>query len=130
LLVTAGRLGLSAVVICCLSGALGAAQSRPAGKLSGLVIDTSENVMPGVSIGLRGPEARTTVTDKDGRFAFASLTAGDYELWARLAGFETSVEKVTVTEKTEPVRIRMRVGRGRGDVETIFIGDPPSSTNR
>ena len=130
MLVTAGRLGLSAVVICCLSGALGAAQSRPAGRLSGLVVDSSDNVMPGVSIGLRGPEGRSTVTDKDGRFAFTSLTAGDYELWARLEGFATAVEKVAVTEKTEPVKIRMRVGRGRPDVETIFIGDPPSSTNR
>jgi hypothetical protein len=87
--------------------------------------------MPGVSIGLRGPESRSTVTDKDGRFAFGSLTDGEYELWARLEGFATTVEKVAVTEKTEPVRIRMRVGeRGRGDVEIILIGDQPSSTTR
>jgi hypothetical protein len=124
------RLWLSVALICCLSGAFATAQSRPAGKLAGQVVDTSDNVMPGVSIGLRGPESRTTVTDKDGRFAFASLTAGDYELWARLEGFATAVEKVAVTEKTEPVKIRMRVGRGRPDVEIIFIGDPPSSTNR
>ena len=124
------RLWLSAAVICCLSGVLGAAQSPPAGKLSGLVVDTSNNVMPGVSIGLRGPESRATVTDKDGRFAFTSLTAGEYELWARLVGFATAVEKVAVNEKTEPVKIRMRVGDGRSDVEIIFIGDPPSDSRR
>lgn len=106
------------------------AQSPPAGKLSGLVVDTSDNLMPGVSVGLRGPESRSTVTDKDGKFAFASLTAGDYELWARLEGFATGVEKVAVTEKTEPVKIRMRVGGGRSDVEIVFIGDPPSDTPR
>ena len=103
------RLWFSAAVICCLSGVLGAAQSLPAGKLSGLVVDTSNNVMPGVSIGLRGPESRSTVTDKDGRFAFTSLTAGEYELWARLVGFVTTVEKVAVSEKTEPVKIRMLI---------------------
>ena len=123
------RLWLTAIVISCLSGALGAAQSSPAGKLSGQVVDTSDNVMPGVSIGLRGPESRSAVTDKDGRFAFGSLTAGDYELWARLEGFATTVEKVAVTEKTDPVKIRMRVAGGRRpDVEIIFIGDPPSDT--
>jgi hypothetical protein len=86
--------------------------------------------MPGVSIGLRGPESRSTVTDKDGRFAFTSLTPGDYELWARLQGFATAVEKMAVTEKTEPVKIRMSVGGGRPDVEIILIGDPPSDTPR
>ena len=124
------RLWLSALVICCLSGTLGTAQSRPVGRLSGQAVDTQDNVMPGVSIDLRGPESRSAVTDKDGRFAFASLTDGEYELWARLEGFATSVEKVAVTEKTEPVKIRMRVGRGRPDGEINFIGDPPSSTNR
>jgi hypothetical protein len=130
LLVTAGHLGLSAVVICCLSGALGAAQSRPAGKLSGLVVDTEEKAMPGVSIGLRGPESRSTVTDTDGRFAFTALTPGDYELWARVQGFGTAVEKIAVTEKTEPVKIRMSIAGGRSDVEIILIGDPPSDTPR
>ena len=92
------------------------------------MVDTSDNVMPGVSIGLRGPESRSTVTDKDGRFAFTSLTAGDYELWARLKGFATTEEKVAVTEKTEPVKIRMRGGREAPEV--VFIGDPPSSADR
>ena len=124
---TVTRLWLSAAVICCLSGAFGTAQSGPAGKLAGLVVDASDNVMPGVSIGLRGLESRTTVTDKDGRFAFASLTAGDYELWARLEGYATTVEKVAVTEKTDPVKIRMR---GRSNVEIILIGDPPSDPPR
>jgi carboxypeptidase family protein len=116
------------IAICCLSGVLGAAQSPPAGKLSGLVVDTSDNVMPGVSVGLRGPESRSTVTDKDGRFAFASLTAGEYELWARLTGFATTVEKVAVSEKTEPVKIRMRVGREAPEI--VFIGDPPNRAAR
>ena len=122
------RLWLSAAVICCLCGAFAAAQSPPAGKLSGLVVDTSDNVMPGVSIGLRGPESRSTVTDKDGRFAFTSLTAGDYELWARLKGFTTTVEKVAVTEKTAPVKIHMRDGREVPEI--VFVGDPPSDASR
>lgn len=96
------------------------AQSPPSGKLNGRVVDTSDNVMPGVSIALRGPESRSTVTDRDGAFAFSALPFGDYELRASLEGFSTIVQKVTVTETTDPVKIRMRVARG-SDVEIIFI---------
>jgi len=115
----ARRIEVAIVVV--LLAATTAAQAPPAGKLSGTVVDTSDKVMPGVSVGLRGPESRSTVTDKDGRFAFTSLTGGDYELWARLTGFATTVEKVTVTEKTEPVKIRMRVGREVPEVVFIYF---------
>ena len=92
------------------------AQSPPSGKLNGRVVDTSDNVMPGVSIALRGPESRSTVTDRDGAFAFSALPFGDYELRAGLDGFATVVRTVTVTNSIEPLRIRMRVGRNAGEI--------------
>ena len=76
--------------------------------------------MPGVSIALRGPESRSTVTDRNGAFAFAALPIDDYELRASLQGFSTIVQKLTVTETTDPVKIRMRVASS-SDVEIIFI---------
>lgn len=110
----------AAVGLVALLGVTLLAQSPPPGKLNGTVVDTSDNVMPGVSIALRGPESRSTVTNRDGAFAFSALPLGDYELRASLVGFSTIVQKVTATETTDPVKIRMRVARG-SDVEIIFI---------
>ena len=92
------------------------AQSPPPGKLNGTVVDTSDNVLPGVSIALRGPESRSTVTTRDGAFAFSALPFGDYEVRVSLDGFATVVRKVTVTDSIEALRIRMRVGRSGGEI--------------
>jgi len=108
------------IALVALLGADILAQSPPPGKLSGTVVDTSDAVMPGVSIALRGPESRSTVTNRNGGFAFTALPIGDYELRASLEGFATIVQKLTVTETTEPLKIRMRVAHG-SDVEIIFI---------
>ena len=108
------------MVLVAVLGADVIAQSPPPGKLNGTVVDTSDNVMPGVSIALRGPESRSTVTNREGAFAFTALPSGDYELRASLEGFSTIVQKITVSETTEALRIRMRVVRG-SDVEIIFI---------
>lgn len=96
------------------------AQSPASGKLNGTVVDTSDAVMPGVTIALRGPDSRSAVTNREGAFAFTALASGDYELRASLQGFATIVQKITVTETTDPLKIRMRVARG-SDVEILFI---------
>ena len=67
--------------------------------------------MPGVTIALRGPESRSTVTDSKGAFAFTALPLGDYELRASLVGFSTVVLKLTVEETMPPLTIRMRLAR-------------------
>ena len=92
------------------------AQSPPPGKLNGTVVDTSDAAMPGVSITLRGPESHSTVSDRNGAFAFTALPLGDYELRVSLDGFATVVRTVTVTNSVEPLRIRMRVGRSAGEI--------------
>lgn len=108
------------IVLVALLGADILAQSPPSGKLNGTVVDTSDDLMPGVTIALRGPESRSDVTNREGAFAFTALPTGDYELRASLVGFATIVHKITVTETTDPLQIRMRVARG-SDVEIIFI---------
>ena len=109
----------AAIGLVALLGASLIGQSPP-GKLNGSVVDASDNVMPGVTIALRGPESRSTVTDRKGAFAFTALALGDYELRASPIGFSTVVQKLTVTDNTDPLRIRMQVARG-SDVEIIFI---------
>jgi hypothetical protein len=72
-----------------------------------------------VSISVRGSETRSTTTDTKGRFAFANLSHGDYEVRAALEGFRTAVEQVSLSEKTKPITIRLTVGR---TAEVILIG--------
>jgi iron complex outermembrane receptor protein len=98
------------IVVVALLGADILAQSAP-GKLNGNVVDNSDKVMPGVTITLRGPESRSTVTNRDGAFTFTGLPAGDYELRATLVGFSTVVLKLTVEETMPPLKLRMQVAQ-------------------
>jgi hypothetical protein len=116
------RITRGVIVLVALLGVDMLAQSPPAGKLDGTVVDTSDKVLPGVTIALRGPEGRSVVTDRNGAFAFTALPLGDYQLRASLVGFATIVQKVTVTETTDPLQIRMRVARG-SEGEIIFIAN-------
>lgn len=62
------------------------------GAINGKVTDTSDAVMPGVTITLTSPQqmgVRTAVTDSDGTYRFAAVTPGDYAVVFELAGFST-----------------------------------------
>jgi Ca-activated chloride channel family protein len=85
------------------------AQSIP-GEIHGIVSDEAGATLPGVLVTLTGPEQRSTTTDERGQFGFRKLRAGAYELGFRLAGFNTSSVKVTVSTRPEHVRIKMSVG--------------------
>ena len=67
-----------------------AAHGQTAAIVTGTVSDASGGVLPGVQLTLRHTATgltRATATGPDGRFAFAGLPAGDYELAADLSGF-------------------------------------------
>lgn len=71
------------------------ALSQP-GSLRGRAVDsTSGDPLPGVSLSLRGTRQGTT-TDLQGRYEFAGLPAGSYELEAALIGYESLVQPVQV----------------------------------
>ena len=62
------------------------------GAINGRVTDTSDAVMPGVTVTLTSPQqmgARAAVTDADGTYRFTAVTPGDYVLLFELAGFST-----------------------------------------
>jgi hypothetical protein len=46
------------------------------GRLAGVITDASGAVLPDVAVTLTGPERRSTITDTQGLFTFASLRAG------------------------------------------------------
>ncbi len=64
------------------------------GRLEGAANDAQGLVLPGVTVTLESDElvaARSAVTDVDGSYRFAQLTAGSYTLTFELGGFQTVV---------------------------------------
>ncbi|HUL78629.1 MAG TPA: TonB-dependent receptor [Vicinamibacteria bacterium] len=69
------------------------------GKVVGVVRDESRGVLPGATVDLRsltrsGP--RSAVTDALGRYMFAGLVPGPYEVTAELSGFTSAQVRATV----------------------------------
>ena len=64
--------------------------AQTSGTISGEVRDEKQAVIPGATVTVRQistNESRTTETNADGRYHFASLTVGAYELTVESAGF-------------------------------------------
>ncbi len=89
------------------------------GQLSGTVVDSSDAVLPGVTITLINElsgDQRSTVSNASGNFVFAAVPAGTYTVRAELSGFQTIETKGVVLrlgEKPEPHRAQ--AGRRRPD---------------
>lgn len=67
------------------------AQQPRIGVIKGVVVDSSDGVLPGVVVSALGSDGRTistTVTAGEGDFAFERLPAGAIELSFHLSGFE------------------------------------------
>ena len=111
------RLGAS-IVICFVTVTSLVALQSGRSPLSGVVVDAGDAVLPGVSISIRGPETRSTTTDRDGQFKLANLPHGDYEITASLAGYGSAVQQVSIVENTKPITIRFKPVR---TVEILFI---------
>ena len=66
------------------------------GAVNGIVTDSSQAVVPGVTITLSGPALitpRTTLTDDTGAYRFSAVPPGDHTLTFDLAGFVTIVRE-------------------------------------
>src|SRR5687768_10914150 len=89
--------------------------AQTAANLTGSIVDSSGGALPGVQLTLRNAGTglvRTATTGADGRFVFAGIPAGAYELRAELSGFRTVVRQglaVTVAQ-TLSLPLVMEVG--------------------
>ena len=94
------------------------------GAITGVVIDASGAVLPGVTIEINGPEKRTVVTNSRGEFSILNLRPGEYSVTATVAGFRTVQTKVALAARgLEKLTLQMRVG---GLEETITVtGETP-----
>src|ERR1700750_1684892 len=72
---------------------LGTADAQQTASLSGRVYDATDASVDDAQITLRNPASnaiRTVVSDPQGRFSFALLPAGDYNLQVEKEGFNKS----------------------------------------
>lgn len=86
----------SACVVC----APAAASARPYG---GSVSVAGVAVPGAVVTAIRGDTAKTTTSDRTGRFVFADLSDGEWTLRAEMPGFAPAVQSVQVTGDVQPV---------------------------
>ncbi|MDO8680467.1 MAG: TonB-dependent receptor [Acidobacteriota bacterium] len=87
------RIGLALLfVLTFVSLSFAQAVTSGTGAINGRVTDTSDAVMPGVTVTLTSPQqmgVRAAVTDADGSYRFTAVTPGDYVVLFELAGFST-----------------------------------------
>ena len=121
---------LAVLAIVLMIPALAAAQTE-SGKISGTVTDQSGAVLPGVTVNLKSVERatmRSTVTNAQGEYVFASLVPGNYEVTAELSGFSTQQTRTNVpVGATVNVNVQMAVG-AQTEVITV-VGETAAAIN-
>jgi Ca-activated chloride channel homolog len=103
--------------------------------IEGTVVDASRAALPGVTVTLEQSNKviSTATTDSAGKFRFAGVPIGTYEVRAALAGFKTLRQPVTVTSATGTVQlpIVMQLGAMSEQVTVLdgsaMVPIPPSS---
>ncbi len=100
-----GRLRCLLVLLACLGAAVVPARAQVTGVIAGAIVDAQGGVLPGVTITLRNTETgatRTIATEADGKYRFAGLQPGRYELKAELSGFApTDITDLTLNVGAE-----------------------------
>jgi len=102
------------LIIPALIGVRPAAAQNTSGAIAGTITDTQGGVLPGVTLTVTNAEtgvARTAVTEGDGKYRFAGLQPGRYDLRAELQGFSTvDVKNIVLTVGLEyPKDVQMGV---------------------
>ena len=113
--------------------------SRPAvaqgvsGSISGIVMDPSSAVIPGVAITLtseRTGESRGLITNEQGRFMFSAIQPDSYTIKVELPGFQTLEQKNVILSANENLSLGELVLRPGAVSETLTItatGDRPEA---
>jgi Ca-activated chloride channel homolog len=94
--------------------AKGEQASAEAGVIAGVVVDTTNSVLPGATVELRSGERveRTAVSDTAGAFRFEKVPPGTYDIRASLTGFTTATTRIIVAanKPVAPLRLTLPVG--------------------
>ena len=103
---------------------LGSAQSGPAGRLSGVVQDSSSAVMPGVEVTVRNLGTglvRTVTSDAEGRWTIAALPVGSYQLTYEIKGFKKLTKEGVAVEASvaRTIDAQLEVEAAPGEEVTV-----------
>lgn len=115
-------------VISCLTIAIPIAAAQAAlSSLSGLIVDPTNAVLPGVSLTLTNVQtgAKYEVqSNREGRYEFAGVAAGEYVFESKLPGFAAFTGKLVVSGQDVQRDLRLEVGTLQ---ETITVAAGPST---
>lgn len=106
----------------CSLAAFGQAQSSARGNLGGVVLDTSQAVVPGATVTYTGPVGSAMQsTDEQGRFLFSTLIPGIYSVKVEKQNFKIeNVGNVEVLiDKTTSIRVVIEPGAITQTVEVV-----------
>ncbi len=116
-----GALLLLAALVCVSAPAVLAQQTVTSATLGGRVEDAAGAALPGALVtvnNLDKNQTQTATSDADGRYRFAYLPAGPYELTAERAGFDTLRRRLTLTlGQALDVPLRLSVAGVTGSVQ-------------
>src|SRR5580700_2966391 len=129
------KLVLVLLLMVCLGGALPLwSQSSSTGTVAGGVTDQSNAVVPAAAVTLTDTStntARTTTTNKDGRYVFVDVTPGIYDISVAKSGFattKTAKQEVKVGESLT-VNLALQVGGANVVVEVSATGTELQTMN-
>jgi iron complex outermembrane receptor protein len=92
----------------------------PATSITGVVADHNGTGLPGATVTLSGPVARTATSGEHGLFRLGGLPPGDYTLTASLYGFAEAGTTLTVEEGSRSVvELRLEHGAYEGAIEVV-----------
>src|SRR5438034_4207059 len=103
------------------------------GSVSGIVMDSSSAVIPGVAITLsneRTGDSRGLITNEQGRFIFSAVQPGSHTIKVELPGFQTLEQKNVVLSANENLTLGELALRPGAVSETLTItttGDRPEA---
>jgi hypothetical protein len=107
------------------------AKAQTTGTITGTVFDASGGALPGVALTLRNVGTslmRAATSSADGRFVFAGIPAGGYELRAELSGFRPIVRQRLAVTVAESLSVPLVMELGNVE-QTVTVSGGASAVN-
>lgn len=120
---------VSMVVLVALALIAGPGAAQTFSTFSGSVFDSTNRVVPKVTLtltNLRSRATHTIQTDENGRFEFVGLPAGEYTFEAKATGFAILTGTMTVAGATIERDLALEIGSLE---ETITVATAPNAPN-
>ncbi len=123
--------GRATVALACLLGVAGPVRAQTTATLAGTITDASGGVLIDARLALQQIETgltRTTISGPDGRFVFAGLPVGRYDIRVERSGFRPFVRRdvLLTIGQTLSVRLSLQV---EGIEESVTVSGAGSTLN-